>query len=186
MPKRGKASKMLPGEERAPGVSLADFLTAPRPAQPSNSVTTAKPSVEFPALGSPAPSSTTLAPSCWSAPAIVTPVVPGSTPPSHAAGTGRPASSTANPAPAPPTSGPAYTIGRTKKGSLPIRVENRNKGKKVTVVFNVTGDLRLLLSELKQAAGSGGVVRDDTVEIQGDKADFVEKFLKNKLLKKVK
>ena len=56
----------------------------------------------------------------------------------------------------------------------------------VTVVFNVTGDLRLLLSELKQAAGSGGVVRDDTVEIQGDKADFVEKFLKNKLLKKVK
>ena len=56
----------------------------------------------------------------------------------------------------------------------------------VTVVFNVTGDLRLLLSELKQAAGSGGVVRDYTVEIQGDKADFVEKFLKNKLLKKVK
>ena len=56
----------------------------------------------------------------------------------------------------------------------------------MTVVFNVTGDLRLLLSELKQAAGSGGVVRDDTVEIQGDKADFVEKFLKNKLLKKVK
>ena len=136
MPKRGKASKMLPGEERAPGVSLADFLTAPspRPAQPSNSVTTAKPNnVEFPALGCPAPHSTIPAPSCWSAPAIVTPVVPGSAPPSHAAGTGRPASSTANPAPAPPI--PAYTIGRTKKGSLPIRVENRNKGKKVIVIM---------------------------------------------------
>merc|ERR1719481_777565 len=76
-----------------------------------------------------------------------------------------------------------YTIGKTKKGSLPIRVENRNKGKKVTVVFNVSGNLKELLSELKHAAGSGGVVKDDTVEIQGDKAEFVEKFLKNKLKK---
>ena len=76
-----------------------------------------------------------------------------------------------------------YTIGKTKKGSLPIRVENRNKGKKVTVIFNVSGNLKELLSELKHAAGSGGVVKDDTVEIQGDKSEFVEKFLKNKLKK---
>ena len=70
-----------------------------------------------------------------------------------------------------------------------MRVESRSKGKKVnfkmtstftmsilqvTVVFNVTGDLKLLLSELKQAAGSGGVVREDTIEIQGDKLQFVE------------
>ena len=53
----------------------------------------------------------------------------------------------------------------------------------VTVVFNVSGDLKLLLSELKQAAGSGGVVREDTVEIQGDKMDFVEKWIKNKMKK---
>ena len=53
----------------------------------------------------------------------------------------------------------------------------------MTVVFNVSGDLKLLLSELKQAAGSGGVVREDTVEIQGDKMDFVEKWIKNKTKK---
>jgi translation initiation factor 1 (eIF-1/SUI1) len=66
---------------------------------------------------------------------------------------------------------------------LPVRVERRGKGKKVTVVFNVAGDLRLLLTQLKQAAGSGGVVRDDTVEIQGEKVEFVEKFIKNKMKK---
>ena len=80
-----------------------------------------------------------------------------------------------------------------------MRVESRSKGKKVklnmtstftksilqvTVVFNVTGDLKLLLSELKQAAGSGGVVREDTIEIQGDKLQFVENFISKKIKKK--
>ena len=78
----------------------------------------------------------------------------------------------------------AYSIGKTKKGGLPVRVESRSKGKKVTVVFNVTGDLKLLLSELKQAAGSGGVVREDTIEIQGDKHEFVENFIAKKMKKK--
>ena len=78
----------------------------------------------------------------------------------------------------------AYSIGKTKKGGLPVRVESRSKGKKVTVVFNVTGDLKLLLSELKQAAGSGGVVREDTIEIQGDKQQFVENFIAKKMKKK--
>ena len=83
-----------------------------------------------------------------------------------------------------PTSASAYSIGKTKKGGLPVRVESRSKGKKVTVVFNVTGDLKLLLSELKQAAGSGGVVREDTIEIQGDKQEFVENFIAKKMKKK--
>ena len=52
-----------------------------------------------------------------------------------------------------------YTISKTKKGSLPIRLESRNKGKKVTVIFNVTGDAKELLKELKHAAGCGGVIR---------------------------
>ena len=82
------------------------------------------------------------------------------------------------------TSASAYSIGKTKKGGLPVRVESRSKGKKVTVVFNVTGDLKLLLSELKQAAGSGGVVREDTIEIQGDKQEFVVKFIAKKMKKK--
>ena len=74
-----------------------------------------------------------------------------------------------------------FHIAKTKKGSLPIRLENRNKGKKVTVIFNVSGDARELLKELKHAAGCGGVIREDTVELQGDRVDLLEKFLKNKL-----
>ena len=74
-----------------------------------------------------------------------------------------------------------FHIAKTKKGSLPIRLENRNKGKKVTVIFNVSGDARELLKELKHAAGCGGVIREDTVELQGDRVDLLEKFLRNKL-----
>ena len=75
----------------------------------------------------------------------------------------------------------AYSITRTKKGGIPIRVESRNKGKKVTVVFNVTGDSRELLKELKHSAGCGGVVREDTIELQGEKVAVVEKVIKSKM-----
>ena len=37
-----------------------------------------------------------------------------------------------------PVTAAPYTIGKTKKGGLPVRVESRSKGKKVTMVFNVT------------------------------------------------
>ena len=67
-----------------------------------------------------------------------------------------------------------------------MRLENRNKGKKVTVIFNVSGDARELLKELKHAAGCGGVIREDTVELQGEKVDLVEKFLISKLNMKKK
>jgi hypothetical protein len=51
-------------------------------------------------------------------------------------------------------------VNGSKKGGFPVSVESRAKGKKVTVIHNVTGDLTLLLSDLKSAVGSGGVVRD--------------------------
>jgi len=70
-----------------------------------------------------------------------------------------------------------FFVKRTKKGKLPISYENRAKGKKVTVISNVTGDSGLLLQELKKKIGAGGVVRGDTVEIQGDHQIVVEKFL---------
>ena len=98
--------------------------------------------------------------------------------------TATPLSSANAACPVPTRASVAYSIGKTKKGGLPVRVESRSKGKKVTVVFNVTGDLKLLLSELKQAAGSGGVVREDTIEIQGDKQQFVENFIAKKMKKK--
>ncbi|XP_078343584.1 uncharacterized protein LOC144629225 [Oculina patagonica] len=70
-----------------------------------------------------------------------------------------------------------FSVKRTKKGKLPISYENRAKGKKVTVISNVSGDSALLLQELKKKIGAGGVVRGETVEIQGDHQVVVEKFL---------
>ncbi len=81
--------------------------------------------------------------------------------------------------PASPEVEPAsFRVARTRKGGLPIFVENRPKGKVATVIRNVSGDADALLSILKKRCGAGGLVRDDTVEIQGDHRDTVEGFLK--------
>ena len=72
-----------------------------------------------------------------------------------------------------------FFVQRTKKGKLPISYENRAKGKKVTVIVNVSGDPNILLQELKKKIGAGGVVRGETVELQGDHQVQVEKFLLN-------
>ncbi|XP_032217714.2 uncharacterized protein LOC5517408 [Nematostella vectensis] len=76
-----------------------------------------------------------------------------------------------------PTTCGEFFVSKTKKGKLPLVVENRAKGKKVTVVSNVCGDPRTLLTELKRRTGSGGVVRDNAVELQGDHVRFLEDYL---------
>lgn len=58
---------------------------------------------------------------------------------------------------------PPYTVGGTKKGAMPVSVEKRAKGKVVTVVCNLSGDLKALCKELKHALGTGGLIRDGTV-----------------------
>jgi len=58
-------------------------------------------------------------------------------------------------------------VGRETKG---------RKGKGVTVVTGVPlggGALDALASELKRLCGSGGTVRDGTIEIQGDHRDLL-------------
>ena len=70
-----------------------------------------------------------------------------------------------------------YTVTRTKKGKLPISYENRSKGKKVTVISNVSGNAELLLTELRKRLGVGGVSRGTFIELQGDQQKFVEQFL---------
>jgi len=187
MPKKQKQTKLIPGEEKAPGFSLGDFMTVapPKGNKNKNSHTCDNfPELgllkqNLPSLEGTSPASKTGTSNCW-----------GGKPPSFTESSVSEIIDRRELAVDESMSVEnsksvelPYTIGKTKKGSLPIRVENRNKGKKVTVVFNVSGNLKELLSELKHAAGSGGVVKDDTVEIQGDKAEFVEKFLKNKLKK---
>ena len=186
------------GAPPPPAFSLVDFMTAlPTKTSSQDQVPATSKEQDFPALGASQPQSQGSNPtsSAWIRPPIQPHTATSQTakPSSEEKISPAPASST-SPCPA-----SAYSIGKTKKGGLPVRVESRSKGKKVkfnmtstfimsvlqvTVVFNVTGDLKLLLSELKQAAGSGGVVREDTIEIQGDKLQFVENFISKKIKKK--
>jgi translation initiation factor 1 len=62
---------------------------------------------------------------------------------------------------------------------MSVRVSRETKGRKgkgVTVVKGLelsVDDLRRLARELKQACGSGGTIKQDTIEIQGDHRDRV-------------
>lgn len=67
--------------------------------------------------------------------------------------------------PAPPTRIPP------DKQIAKLAVEKRKNGKVVTVVRGLSAagnDLPALLTQLKNACGAGGTVKDDTLEIQGD------------------
>ena len=67
-----------------------------------------------------------------------------------------------------------------------VRVQRETKGrggKAVTVVRGVPGDASALLrlgQELKAACGSGGTVKDGTIEVQGDHAEKVMAWLQQR------
>ena len=85
-------------------------------------------------------------------------------------------------APSPPiTASPslAFTMTRTRKGGFPIHLEKRAGGKCVTVVGGLSGDLPPLLKNLRKLCGSGGVLRDEGLELQGDHCEKLETFFKN-------
>ena len=71
-----------------------------------------------------------------------------------------------------------YSIERTKKGGYDIRFEHRAKGKGVTVLRRVQGDGDALLKKLKKKCGAGGVVHEDSIELQGDHQKAIEHFLR--------
>jgi translation initiation factor 1 len=54
-----------------------------------------------------------------------------------------------------------------------FREKGGRGGKTVTVVRGLRGDLASVASDLKRHCGSGGAVKDGTVEIQGDHRDKV-------------
>ncbi|KAF4649908.1 hypothetical protein FOL47_001605, partial [Perkinsus chesapeaki] len=67
-----------------------------------------------------------------------------------------------------------YEVECTKKGGAPIKVEKRNKGKKVTIISNINGDNRKLLTHLKTILGVGGTTQGNTsIELQGDHVNQV-------------
>jgi len=71
------------------------------------------------------------------------------------------------------------------KGDGVIRVSWETKGRKgkgVTIIAGVPVTpeaLRDLAKQLKQHCGSGGTVKDNTIEMQGDHRNFVVETLKN-------
>lgn len=69
-------------------------------------------------------------------------------------------------------------------GVVRIRREKAGrKGKCVTVVTGIPldpGGMRLLAKELKQKCGTGGTVKEDLIEIQGDHRDRLAEELKER------
>ena len=65
-----------------------------------------------------------------------------------------------------------------------LRLEKAGRGgKSVTVVYDLPRNapfLKQLCAELKRACGTGGAVRDDTVEIQGDLRERVREVFRQK------
>lgn len=63
-----------------------------------------------------------------------------------------------------------------------LRTESRRYGKSVTVLegFDPTLDLEPVAKELKTKLGTGGTVKDRTIELQGDHRKAATAWLKEK------
>lgn len=60
------------------------------------------------------------------------------------------------------------------------RDRKQRKGKTVTVVSGLTGDLKKLQKELQKFCGAGGSVKENRIEIQGDQREKIAGFLQQK------
>ncbi len=65
------------------------------------------------------------------------------------------------------------------KPKSPIKIfTEKRKGKTVTVIKNVDGDLKALAKTLKAQFCCGGSVKDDQIELQGDHTCAAQAFFK--------
>jgi translation initiation factor 1 (eIF-1/SUI1) len=71
----------------------------------------------------------------------------------------------------------AYSVQKSKKGHWPLSVEKRSGGKKVTLLKNIQGDGKELLSLLKKKCACGGDYKEGQLELQGDQTSKVSDFL---------
>lgn len=74
---------------------------------------------------------------------------------------------------------PTKTVSQTPKKPVKVRIVKRGKSI-LTVILNLTmtqSELTALASSLKKKLGCGGAIKDDTIEIQGDKIAQVVKYL---------
>jgi len=61
---------------------------------------------------------------------------------------------------------------------LLVRREKRKKGKAVTCVYHLSGEVEALARTLRQKLGTGGNVEDGVVSLQGDHCDKVAALLR--------
>ena len=72
------------------------------------------------------------------------------------------------------TARPAAAIPATPKAQQRVRVQRTKAGKGGKMVTAITGleapeaELKVLLKQLKAAAGTGGTLKDGVIELQGD------------------
>jgi translation initiation factor 1 len=81
----------------------------------------------------------------------------------------------------PPLEEPPEPFVPPENQRIGIRVEKRKKGKQVTVIDGLEGptaQMKELLTQLKTACGSGGTVKDGTLEIQGKHAEQLGRLLR--------
>ena len=66
-----------------------------------------------------------------------------------------------------------------EKQTARVTIEKRKKGKVVTVIAGLAAgdELTTLLGELKSACGSGGTLKDGSLELQGNHLDRAREFL---------
>jgi translation initiation factor 1 len=80
----------------------------------------------------------------------------------------------------PPLPTPASPRIPPQQQTARLAIENRKRGKSVTVVKGLSpagNDLADLLTQLKTACGAGGTIKDDSLEIQGEHLDRVRTLL---------
>ena len=81
------------------------------------------------------------------------------------------------------------TVLKNKSTDTTIKVQYEKKGRKgngVCVIKNLAlpmDELKKLTKELKMRCGSGGSIKDQQIEIQGDHRDSIKGFLESKQYK---
>ena len=85
----------------------------------------------------------------------------------------------------PPTSNPNRSPLNADKAELNVRVQKTRGGKGGKTVTVITGlqlgqdQARTLLKKLKATCGTGGTIKLDSLELQGDQVSAVIQFLKS-------
>jgi len=80
-----------------------------------------------------------------------------------------------------PASSPKKESPVLSGGSVKIQREKKGRrGKTVTVVYGLSGDLKELQGELQKFCGTGGSSKNGCIEIQGDQGLKVKAYLEQK------